>query len=68
MPPAAERPVWGIVGGLGPLASAEFLLTIYEQYTDVAEQEMPVCLVISDPTFPDRTTRFLAGDFDELTE
>lgn len=44
----------GILGGLGPLASAEFLKTIYELNVTDLEQEAPNCILYSDPTFPDR--------------
>jgi aspartate racemase len=51
---------------MGPLASAEFLKTIYECSLGQREQESPVVLVYSDPTFPDRTDAFLAGQDDLL--
>lgn len=49
----------GIVGGLGPLASAAFLDTIYRLNLSGAEQNSPVCILYSDPTFPDRTEAVL---------
>lgn len=52
----------GVLGGLGPLASAEFLKTIYETGVGEREQRAPRVLVYSDPTFPDRTESLLAGD------
>lgn len=51
----------GILGGMGPLSSAEFVRTIYEQGTEGREQEDPVVHLWSDPTIPDRTEAFLAG-------
>jgi aspartate racemase len=51
----------GVVGGVGPLASAEFLKTIYERNLDGCEQMSPRVLLYSDPTFPDRTETLLAG-------
>ena len=54
----------GIVGGVGPRASAEFLNTIYECRAGVREQEMARVVMWSDPTFPDRTDAFLAGQSD----
>ena len=48
----------GIVGGLGPLASAEFLKTIYEYSAGEREQESPI-VMYSDPTVPDRTEELL---------
>ncbi|HSK80880.1 MAG TPA: aspartate/glutamate racemase family protein [Thermoanaerobaculia bacterium] len=53
----------GILGGMGPLASAEFLGTLYRANIDA-----PVCVMISDPTVPDRTERILRGDTGELAE
>src|ERR1041385_7963248 len=62
----AERKVLGIVGGLGPLASAEFLKTVYEYGIGENEQDAPMVLMYSDPTFPDRTDAFLAGESELL--
>jgi aspartate racemase len=57
----------GVVGGLGPLASAEFLKTIYEYgLTGEPEQQAPAVLLLSDPSFPDRTQTFLRGEDDLL--
>ena len=60
--------ILGIVGGLGPLASAEFLKTIYESSLREREQNSPKVLMYSDPTFPDRTEAILAGRSAELVE
>ena len=57
-----KKRVLGVVGGMGPLASAEFIKTIYECSLGEREQEAPVVLLYSDPTFPDRTEALLAGD------
>ncbi len=56
-----RKSVLGVVGGLGPVASAEFLKTIYEHGSPDREQELPTVIVYSDPTFPDRTEAFLSG-------
>ena len=58
--------VYGVVGGMGPLASAEFLKTIYEFGLREQEQNSPTVILYSDPSFPDRTTAFLKGDDDVL--
>jgi aspartate racemase len=58
--------VYGVVGGIGPLASAEFLKTIYEFGLHDREQNSPTVILYSDPSFPDRTTAFLKGDDDVL--
>lgn len=46
----------GVLGGMGPLASTEFLKTLYEANKRPLEQDMPRVLLDSDPAFPDRTT------------
>src|SRR6185369_4266770 len=56
-----SQPTYGILGGMGPMASAEFLKTIYECSLSGREQDSPVVLLYSDPTFPDRTEELLAG-------
>lgn len=61
-----EKEILGVVGGLGPLASAEFLKTVYECGIGANEQDAPVVLMYSDPTFPDRTDSFLAGESELL--
>ena len=66
MPEAREQNSLGVLGGMGGLASAEFLKTIYECAGADREQESPVVMVLSDPTFPDRTEAFLRGDVDVL--
>lgn len=51
----------GILGGMGPLASAEFVSSIYEFNTEGREQDSPACVLYSDPTIPDRTEAILNG-------
>lgn len=63
----------GIVGGMGPLASAEFVRTIYDySLAGTVEQGAPVVSLYSDPTVPDRTEALLNGDdtavFRQFTE
>jgi len=55
----------GILGGMGPLASTEFLQTIYEFNFSDLEQDLPACILFSDPTFPDRTEAVTSGN-DEI--
>lgn len=63
---ADGRPRIGVLGGMGPLASAELIHTIYRLNMVEPEQEAPSCLLLSDPSIPDRTTAILAGDTAEL--
>jgi aspartate racemase len=51
----------GVVGGMGPLASAEFLKTIYEAAATAVEQDAPRVILYSDPSMPDRTEAILTG-------
>jgi aspartate racemase len=51
----------GVMGGVGPLASAEFMKTIYEHARRREEQLMPAVYLYSDPTFPDRSVALLGG-------
>ena len=54
----------GVLGGMGGLASAEFVKTIYEISGEVSprEQAAPAVMMYSDPAFPDRTEAFLRGE------
>lgn len=60
----------GLLGGMGPLASAEFLKTIYEYSGQSCEREQdaPSIVVFSDPSFPDRTEAFLGGNHARVLE
>lgn len=58
----------GVLGGMGPLASAEFVNTIYEFHRGGREQELPRVVLDSDPAFPDRTEAIRSGRTDEITE
>jgi len=60
----SRKPVLGVLGGMGGLASAEFVRTVYELSGEVSprEQDAPVVVMYSDPTFPDRTEAFLRGE------
>ena len=52
--------ILAIIGGMGPLASAEFVKTLYEFNGGDIEQETPACVLYSDPTFPDRTEMIMS--------
>ncbi|KST70377.1 aspartate/glutamate racemase family protein [Mastigocoleus testarum] len=62
-----EPNMLGILGGMGPLASSEFLKTIYEyNLSSKKEQDSPKVILYSDPTFPDRTEALLKQDYQLL--
>ncbi|MFG2043716.1 aspartate/glutamate racemase family protein [Dactylosporangium sp. NPDC048998] len=63
---ALRHPLVGIVGGMGPLASAEFLRGLYAGGDWFAEQDSPRILLYSDPAVVDRTSALDRGAADEL--
>lgn len=56
----------GIVGGMGPRASAAFISTIYDVREGECEQEYPRVVMLSDPAIPDRTQALLAGEVEPV--
>jgi aspartate racemase len=64
----SQNKIFGVIGGMGPLASAEFLKTIYESSPGEREQEFPIVILYSNPSFPDRTESFLTGKEDVLRD
>ncbi len=60
--------ILGIIGGMGPLASAEFLRTVYRLHIVEPEQDSPACILSSDPSFPDRTKAIHEGRTGILAE
>jgi aspartate racemase len=60
VPTNRDERILGVLGGMGPLASAEFMKTLYEHCAGHYEQESPRAVLYSDPTFPDRTEHLLA--------
>jgi aspartate racemase len=63
-----SRQLWGIMGGMGPFASAEFVKTIYELCPEGQEQFAPPLILWSDPRMPDRTDCILDGRQELLLE
>jgi len=53
--------VLGICGGMGPFASTDFLRTIYELNRTRVEQDLPKCILYSDPSVADRTETIRTG-------
>lgn len=49
----------GVLGGMGPAATAEFLRILTERAPAEADQEHPVVYLISDAELPDRSTAIL---------
>lgn len=57
--PNAAGPVLGVLGGLGPAATADFLIRIVENTSASCDQEHIPTLVYSDPSTPDRSSAIL---------
>jgi aspartate racemase len=52
----------GVLGGMGPAASAEFYSRLTSQTPATCDQEHLQVIIWSDPTVPDRSTSLLLGD------
>jgi aspartate racemase len=52
----------GVLGGMGPAATAEFLRVLAALVPAVRDQDHPRTVVLSDPGIPDRTDALLSGD------
>ncbi|MCI4065658.1 aspartate/glutamate racemase family protein [Micromonospora sp. R77] len=61
-----ERQILGVLGGMGPLASAAFVQTVYRLNPAAREQDLPRVLLDSMPAFPDRTEAIRSGRDTEL--
>ncbi|GII76227.1 hypothetical protein Sru01_12090 [Sphaerisporangium rufum] len=61
--PAGRTPArtLGVLGGMGPAATAEFLRLLAARVPGSADQDHPRVLVLSEPAVPDRTAAILDG-------
>jgi aspartate racemase len=57
----SSRQIIGILGGMGPLASAAFVTSIYAAYRGQTEQDTPIVLLYSNPQVPDRSATLING-------
>ncbi|HWX51216.1 MAG TPA: amino acid racemase [Roseomonas sp.] len=62
----AEAPVLGVLGGMGPLASAQFMLRLTLLTPATRDQDHLPAVLWSDPRVPDRTAARLSGGEDPL--
>ena len=62
------RKVFGVLGGMGALASARFVETLYRRNLSTHEQAQPIVLLRSNPQLPDRTRALLDGRHEALAE
>jgi len=64
----SSRPLIGVLGGAGPLASSAFLASVYEGGVSDPEQDQPRILLLSDPSLDDRTAMLRTGQRRRLAE
>lgn len=64
-----SKNLYGIIGGMGPAASAEFTHYIYSQAANqcTSERDYPRMILISDPLAPDRAISHKQYQFSDLT-
>ena len=62
--PCTVRGVVGIIGGMGPVATADFYLKLVQATPAASDQEHLQVLIWSDPTIPDRTDALLTHGAD----
>lgn len=58
---SAQSPVLGVLGGMGPLATADFMRKLVETTPAARDQDHMPVFVHSVPQIPDRSESFLAG-------
>ncbi|MGW1776994.1 aspartate/glutamate racemase family protein [Streptomyces sp. NPDC002104] len=51
----------GVLGGMGPAATAEFLRLLAARVPATTDQEHPRIMMLSEPSIPDRSTSLLEG-------
>lgn len=62
-----ERPVIGVLGGMGPLATADFYAKVVSLTPAVVDQDHVRMVIWADPTIPDRSSALLDGGVSPLT-
>lgn len=65
-----SRPLYAVIGGMGPMASAEFVNLVYKTASQkfLSERDFPRMIVASDPLAPDRKSSFEKDQFSILTK
>lgn len=48
--------ILGVLGGMGPAASAEFMRVLAQRFPATCDQQHPVVYLLSDPEIPDRSS------------
>lgn len=58
----AASKILGVLGGMGPAATADFMKKLIELTPAATDQEHLPTIVVNDPTIPDRTLAFATGN------
>lgn len=53
--------ILGVLGGMGPAASAEFMRILASRFPAQRDQDHPIVYLLSDPSIPDRSTAVMSG-------
>lgn len=64
----ASRKILGVLGGMGPAATADFVKKLIELTPAARDQDHLPMIVVNDPAIPDRTEAFLTGRKDAVLE
>jgi len=65
---ATRRPVLGILGGMGPLATADFYTKLVKATPASRDQDHVPVIIVGDPGVPDRSEAILSGGTAEVLE
>jgi aspartate racemase len=60
------RKTLGVLGGMGPAATAEFLRLLADAVPATSDQHHPRLVMLSDPEIPDRTVAILENRYDTM--
>lgn len=55
------KKILGVLGGMGPAASAEFMRILAQRFPAKCDQEHPIVYLLSDAEIPDRSTCITSG-------
>jgi aspartate racemase len=59
-----KKKILGVLGGMGPAASAEFMRILAQRFPAKKDQDHPVVYLLSDASIPDRSTAITSGGED----
>lgn len=63
-----KKKILGVLGGMGPAASAEFMRILARRFPAKCDQEHPVVYLLSDASIPDRSSCITSGGENPQTQ